>query len=145
MLPSFKTAAFAFLVCFYIFLGKSICVVSSPNGDTLLMSRVATNTKANMTADNSDILIVFSDLDGTLIHYPANMPNYSESHSGNRILELPPSATGLKGVISSRTLSRCRDLRKAGIKLVLVSGMRTSTLLKRLPYLPKADAYCTEV
>lgn len=38
----------------------------------------------------------------------------------------------------------CRDLRKAGTKLVLVSGMRTSTLLKRLPYLPKADAYCTE-
>jgi hydroxymethylpyrimidine pyrophosphatase-like HAD family hydrolase len=30
------------------------------------------------------------------------------------------------------------------MKVVLVSGMRTSTLLKRLPYLPRADAYCTE-
>jgi hypothetical protein len=30
------------------------------------------------------------------------------------------------------------------VKLVLVSGMRTSTLLKRLPYLPKADAYASE-
>lgn len=50
----------------------------------------------------------------------------------------------MKGVVSSKTLQSCRDLRKAGVKLVLVSGMRTSTLLNRLPYLPKADAYCSE-
>jgi len=31
------------------------------------------------------------------------------------------------------------------VKLILISGMRTSTLLKRLPYLPKADAYVSEV
>jgi hypothetical protein len=35
-------------------------------------------------------------------------------------------------------------LRDNKARLVLVSGMRTSTLLNRLPYLPKADAYCTE-
>eukprot|EP00956_Cyclotella_meneghiniana_P003346 scaffold4066_cov63-Cyclotella_meneghiniana.AAC.6 len=51
----------------------------------------------------------------------------------------------MQGVISSKTLLLCRDLRdKKGVKLVLVTGARTSTLLNRLPYLPKADAYCTE-
>lgn len=88
--------------------------------------------------------MVFSDLDGTLIHYPEDRSDRPTDEEGNRILELPPSATGMRGLISSKTLALCRDLRRKGIKLVLVSGMRTSTLIKRLPYLPKADAYCTE-
>ena len=51
----------------------------------------------------------------------------------------------MRGSISSHTLALCRDLRRQhGVKLVLVSGMRTSTLLSRLPYLPRADAYCPE-
>lgn len=96
-------------------------------------------------ADLEQLKIVFSDIDGALIHYPKG-EDKDDSHAdpSNHILTLPPSATGMKGVISSLTLQSCRELRKAGVKLVLVSGMRTSTLLNRLPYLPKADAYCSE-
>ena len=85
--------------------------------------------------------VVFSDVDGTLVHYPQKPPKGSK---GNSILKLPPSSTGMRGVISSKTLSLVRDIRKKGPKVVLVSGMRTSTLLARLPFLPRADAYCTE-
>ena len=42
-------------------------------------------------------------------------------------------------------MALCNELRtNKGVKLVLVTGARTSTLLSRLPYLPKADVYCTE-
>ena len=104
---------------------------------------ISTDTKniSNM----SEIRIVFSDVDGTLVHYPDSIISDSNAHNnGNRILKLPPSATGMQGIISSKTLAMCQDLRKQGIKVVLVSGMRTSTLQKRLPFLPKADAYCSE-
>jgi hypothetical protein len=89
----------------------------------------------------SDINIVFSDLDGTLIHYPSSSP---KNQRGNQLLKLPPSSTGMKGIISSKTLQHVQKIRNQGIKFVLVSGMRTSTFLTRLPYLPRADAYCTE-
>ncbi len=89
------------------------------------------------------IRIVFSDLDGTLIHYPKDAAQYAREHSES-ILQLPPSATGTRGVISARTLLYAQELRKRGVKLVLISGMRTSTLISRLPFLPEADVYCTE-
>jgi hypothetical protein len=51
----------------------------------------------------------------------------------------------MRGVISAKTLSLVDEIRnKNHVKFVLISGMRTSTLLQRLPYLPKADAYCSE-
>jgi len=98
--------------------------------------------------NNDDIRIVFSDIDGTLVHYPTGV-NESEFQTsmdkGNRILKLPASATGMQGIISSQTLAMSQRLRHdQKIKLILVSGARTSTLLKRLPFLPKADAYCSE-
>jgi len=96
-----------------------------------------------------DISIVFSDLDGTLIHYPTDNNNNNKSkpksQRGNSLLKLPPSSTGMRGVISSQTLQKIKSLREdRKIKFVLVSGMRTSTFLSRLPYLPRADAYALE-
>jgi hypothetical protein len=88
--------------------------------------------------------IIFSDIDGSLVHYEKNTGDNDNKERDDTILALPPSATGMKGIISFQTLALCRELRQKGVKLVLVSGMRTSTLLNRLPYLPKADAYCTE-
>lgn len=82
--------------------------------------------------------VVFSDVDGTLVHYPETL----ESYDG--ILALPPSTTGMRGIISIETLRKCEELRSRGVKLVIVSGVRTTTLLKRIAYLPKADAYCCE-
>jgi hypothetical protein len=105
-----------------------------------------------MTVDHTDtastlavIPIVFSDIDGTILHYPDEKSSCAvEQEPGNRLLELPPSSTGMVGVLSSRTLVQCRELRRLGVKFVLISGMRSSTLMKRLPFLPKADAYCCE-
>lgn len=86
-----------------------------------------------------DLLVLFSDVDGTIVHYPDDVDSAEEN-----ILKLPPSSTGLRGIISAATLAKFSSIRKSGVKVVLISGMRTATLLKRLPYLPKADAYCCE-
>jgi hypothetical protein len=118
------------------------------------------------------LAMLFSDIDGTLVHYvhnesvPARIePGVIESvhhatgavaegirdrHLDNRLLHLPPTSSGLEGYISSRTLRLCRDVRRKcqsngeTAKLVLISGARASTLLQRIPYLPRADAYCCE-
>lgn len=83
------------------------------------------------------ILLVFSDLDGTLIHYPKEVvPN-------EKNIQLPASSTGLVGVVSKRTFQLCQQVRQR-VPLYFVSGMRFTTLLARLPYLPRADAYCCD-
>ena len=131
--------------------------------------------------------IVFSDVDGTLVHYPAHRRVGTDDDAGGDAvagddadadgdadeeepieIRLPPSKTGTRGVISARTLSLCHRLRhgvgagvgddddggddddegtriaNGGVPFVLVSGMRTTTLFQRLPYLPRADAYVSE-
>ena len=97
---------------------------------------------------STQLKFVFSDVDGTLVHYPdasSEATEETEQEENNELLKLPPSSTGLRGVISSKTLELCQKLRREkNVKLVLVSGMRTSTLLKRLPFLPRADAYASE-
>ncbi len=99
--------------------------------------------EAKKSSNDDDIKIVFSDLDGTLIHYPAQ--DDDESSKKAKLLEFPKSSTGLVGVISAKTLSLVDEIRNQNnVKFVLISGMRTSTLLQRLPYLPRADAYCSE-
>jgi hypothetical protein len=115
---------------------------------TVGLGRPKNSTEDGIMETSEDLVILFSDIDGTLVHYPTTdereKGGQKESSNDNRILELPPSSTGMKGVISSKTLRQCQDVRRRGVKLVLVSGMRSSTLLKRLPYLPRADAYCCE-
>jgi hypothetical protein len=94
---------------------------------------------------NRPILIVFSDVDGTLVHYPeTSFHSTNNNTDASMFLKLPPSRTGLQGILSIATLRKCQQLRRQGIKLVLISGMRTSTMMQRLPFLPKADAYCCE-
>jgi hypothetical protein len=107
-------------------------------------SEVVMNMK---NSSHSTLRVVFSDVDGTLVHYPGKPQNVDHV---NPMLYLPPSKTGMRGIISSRTLQLCRKVRQspAGnnkrVRFVLISGMRTSTLIQRLPFLPKADAYCCE-
>ena len=103
----------------------------------------STDVKDSATKLDIPMNFVFSDVDGTLVHYPLEKAKNVEDDLD--LIHLPPSSTGMRGVISSKTLMLCQVLRqKQNVKLVLVSGMRTSTLLKRLPYLPKADAYAPE-
>eukprot|EP00929_Paragymnodinium_shiwhaense_P086855 TRINITY_DN47258_c0_g1_i1.p1 TRINITY_DN47258_c0_g1~~TRINITY_DN47258_c0_g1_i1.p1 ORF type:complete len:373 (-),score=68.80 TRINITY_DN47258_c0_g1_i1:240-1358(-) len=108
---------------------------------------------------------VFSDIDGTIVHYPDKatgalspwgllspdaamfLPTAVASDEEDRempVLQLPPSSSGLIGYITHRTLRQVAELRARGVLYVLVSGARTSTVLERLPYLPRADAYVTE-
>lgn len=95
-------------------------------------------------------MVVFSDVDGTLVHYPTHLMKGSggadgiDSVGNDDLIYLPPSKTGQRGVISSKTLRLCQQLRNGGIPFVLVSGMRSTTLFQRLPYLPRADAYVSE-
>lgn len=107
--------------------------------------------------------IVFSDVDGTLVHYPTTLPSEDEKN----LIFLPPSKTGTRGILSTRTMELCQQLRhgpqstsaaaadgsinsleqrqqNGGVPLILISGMRTTTLFQRLPYLPRADAYVSE-
>ena len=93
-----------------------------------------------------DRRILFSDVDGTLVHYPASLRGSSDGAGCHGdMMHLPPSSTGSRGVLSVETLRLCHRLRReGGVPVVLVSGMRATTLTGRLPYLPRADAYCCE-
>ena len=106
-----------------------------------LSSQNMDNNSTSSLSYNFPLNFVFSDVDGTLVHYPKEKLHQEDDDHDNDVIHLPPSSTGMRGVISSKTLKLCQSLRhECNVKLVLVSGMRTSTLLKRLPYLPKADA-----
>jgi len=140
-----------------------------PNHHPQHPNQLANNNNSSNSNNNEDIRLVFSDVDGTLVHYPSSIPesntktetesdthqegssskdndndNDNDKEAKKKLLALPPSSTGLRGIISIRTLELAREIRRTNTKLVVVSGMRTSTLLQRLPYLPKADAYCSE-
>ncbi len=120
------------------------------NATEVLLANMQNNSTCTTRVASSDIPMnfAFSDVDGTLVHYPpldTNNRGHSNSKADGEILYLPPSSTGMRGIISSKTLQICQVLRREqNVKFVLVSGMRTSTLLKRLPYLPRADAYASE-
>jgi len=104
--------------------------------------------------------ILFSDLDGTCVHYADhdsfNISLIQEGENGGLwaatfqdgrrapVLRLPQSSSGSQGIISIASLEEYAKLRECGIKLVLISGCRSSTLFERLPYLPKADVYVCE-
>lgn len=73
-------------------------------------------------------------------HNNAAAPPSTEPHPA------APSSlpAGAQGVISVQTLRLYASLRSLGVRLVVISGARCSTLLSRLPYLPAADAYVCE-
>jgi hypothetical protein len=123
----------------------------SPTPDTTLETNTLTLDASAPAQSTSRIHIVFSDVDGTLAHYPKTLPTSSADNSGDEsnndpdsLVYLPPSATGMRGILSARTLRQCRAIRATGTRLVLISGMRTSTLLQRIPFLPRAHVYVCE-
>eukprot|EP00164_Ancoracysta_twista_P010798 GFYU01016418.1.p1 GENE.GFYU01016418.1~~GFYU01016418.1.p1 ORF type:complete len:297 (+),score=39.14 GFYU01016418.1:157-1047(+) len=100
---------------------------------------------------------VFSDLDGTLVHFPCEFHEwgaqvrgkdknlYTDTITGDEreCVVLPKSTLG-HGMISKRSLSLVDDLRQMGVLFVVVTGARKSTLLERWEYLPPADVYICE-
>jgi len=116
------------------------------------LERELSNATPDGTITRREVLpvkIIFSDIDGSLVHYDktyeSQQQQQQQNGDENELIFLPPSATGIRGVISSQTLSTCQKLRmEKNVKLVLITGARTSTLLNRLPYLPRADVYVSE-
>ena len=134
-----KFTLFCFVFVLVMSSGIEGAVASQQPSATAEAPQWSTEEGSNTISSSSwPTKIVFSDVDGTLVHYPDNIPQTDD------ILALPPSSTGMRAIISKETLRKCQAIRKSGRKLVLVSGMRTTTLLNRLPYLPRADAYCSE-
>jgi hydroxymethylpyrimidine pyrophosphatase-like HAD family hydrolase len=89
--------------------------------------------------------VLFTDLDGTLVHYASHTLPGTPPYESSDLLTLPPSTTGLAGTISAATLSGLARLRSLpGMHVVIVSGARSSTLDRRLPYLPACDAVAAE-
>lgn len=97
--------------------------------------------------------VVFSDLDGTLVHYPKEFLAYADiisetedeavisyKHTGvQRACSVLKSLTGGNSYISKRTLELIADLRRLGIIFVIITGARSSTYALRRPKLPAAD------
>lgn len=102
--------------------------------------------------------LIFSDIDGTLVHIADDkLQRYGTLSEDGRLFRvaeestgpalavrpLPVSSTGTVAFISEKTLKLVAELRKKGHIFVLISGARSSTFMERLPYLPAADAYVT--
>jgi len=106
------------------------------------------------------IRAIFSDLDGTIVHFPAWFEQHGtkivsrdeeakraivESPTGEtRECRLLPSSTMGDGFVSERTIELVQALRAEGIKFVIVTAARKSTLFERQPMLPACDAACCE-
>lgn len=97
---------------------------------------------ANFSSPVPALGILFSDLDGTLIHYYEGDGDVQPG--ADLAVGLPASKTGRRGFISHQTQQKIAAIRAAGTKVVLVSGVRESTFVDRMPYLPFTDAYVLE-
>lgn len=103
----------------------------------------------------SAVDVLFSDLDGTLVHYPKEFNEYADIVSTNEQAgtvtiqykftgeqcECMPliSKTGGKSYISLRTNQLIQQLRNTEVVFVIITGARSSTYLGRRPFLPAAD------
>lgn len=146
VLPAMRLIGLLIAVLLLCVVQSSLSVspsASEPATATATATTIAGDRDVTATMKVGAIKILFSDVDGTLVHYSQDTNEYGGTE-GNKIIKLPPSSTGQQGIISSETLRKCQELRQRGKKLVLVSGMRSTTLWGRIPYLPRADAYCCE-
>lgn len=99
--------------------------------------------------------VLFSDLDGTLVHYPKEILEYADisdadpstnivtityRHTGEfRECVTLTSKTGGSSYMSLRTKELIAELRATGVVFVIITGARTSTYISRGPHLPPAD------
>lgn len=113
-----------------------------------------------MAAEQPRLRAIFSDLDGTIVHFPKWFETHGtrivsrdddlktavvESPSGERReCRLLPSSTMGDGFVSERTIELVKQLRDEGIAFVIVTAARKSTLFERHPMLPACDAACCE-
>lgn len=109
--------------------------------------------------EENSVQVVFSDLDGTLVHYPKEFLEYADIISEEPATEDTPekavikyketnetrecvvltSMTGGKAYMSDKTKDLIAEMREMGVIFVIISGARSSTYAGRRPYLPDAD------
>lgn len=103
--------------------------------------------------------VVFSDLDGTLVHYPKDICKYADVIAETASSDDQPetatlrykqtnevrkcvvlaSMTGGKAYLSLRTNELIKQLREMKVIFVIITGARSSTYVARRPHLPPAD------
>lgn len=106
-----------------------------------------------------EVKVVFSDLDGTLVHYPKEFLEYADIISEQEASENSPekatikyketnetrecivltSMTGGKAYMSLKTKELIKELRELQVLFVIITGARSSTYAKRRGLLPPAD------
>lgn len=124
----------------------------------LLLTMAAAN--ATTLTGGKQVKAIFSDLDGTIVHFPAWFEEHGsriisrdpeakravvESPSGEQQdCRLLPSSTMGDGCVSERTIELVAALRSEGVLFFVVTAARKSTLIERMPLLPVSDAYVGE-
>jgi hypothetical protein len=114
---------------------------------------------ADVLARLSQVKCIFSDLDGTLCHFDRHTKHFGVSvttdeanavatvrntEGEERSCRLLPTSTMGAGVISDRTVDLVHQLRRAGVKFVIISGARSTTMMARYAKLPLLDAVACE-
>eukprot|EP00187_Rhodella_violacea_P000491 CAMPEP_0174888604 /NCGR_PEP_ID=MMETSP0167-20121228/3879_1 /TAXON_ID=38298 /ORGANISM="Rhodella maculata, Strain CCMP736" /LENGTH=156 /DNA_ID=CAMNT_0016125657 /DNA_START=124 /DNA_END=591 /DNA_ORIENTATION=- len=110
--------------------------------------------------NTDEFRILFSDLDGTLVHYPKHFQDYATATPSptdptlatltytatqtSRPCTTLPSLTAGPSYISHATARLLSKLRALGVVVVFITAARTSTYLSRRQHLPEADAECFE-
>jgi len=98
--------------------------------------------------------IVFSDVDGTLVHYEKDFSKFAriEASDDPKYVTLHyihtneffncavlPSLTGGNAYLSLKTIDLVQKIREYGVKFVIITGARSTTFFQRRPILPRAD------
>ena len=128
----------------------------STHGLDRMLAWLSAATTSTTIHSSMRVKAVFSDLDGTLVHFPAWFEEYGSkivrrdpdkqtatvrSPDGEeRACRLLPSSTMGDGLVSERTVELIDELRSLDVLFVVVTAARKSTLLERLPLLPAVDA-----
>jgi hypothetical protein len=105
--------------------------------------------------------IVFSDLDGTLVHFERHFSEFGSVENVNQSAQtadyvcketggrhpcrLLPTSTMGAGLMSERTAALIQQIRAGGTEFAYISGARKATMLTRLPILGEADLAIAEV
>jgi len=108
----------------------------------------------------SPLRAIFSDIDGTLVHYAKDFEKHgvrlvtSDEEALTAIVEGPggdrracrllPSATMGPACVSERTIELVDSIRSHGVLFGVVTAARKSTMLKRWPLLPECDVRVCE-
>ncbi|KAL9178331.1 hypothetical protein ACHAXT_001759 [Thalassiosira profunda] len=122
-------------------------------GYSLVVSHPQSSTMPRLRA-------VFSDVDGTLVHYAKDFEEHgvrlvsSDERALTAVVEGPggdrrncrllPSSTLGPACISERTIELVEELRAVGVKFCVVTAARKSTMLRRWDLLPTCDAHVCE-